>query len=346
MAWLRAGTVAVTNGSTTVTGTGAGFAANIRVGDAFIGPDGRQYELQNVASDTVISILPAYLGPTASGQPYAVMPVQGYQKLLADLVRDWTSQYGAKMAALGSTGNYDVLPVGKGGTGGGDQAAARIGLGLGTAATANITTSSTDSTTGRILKIGDLGLTGYLSRAPAGTNANTLAAFTHRLWLGSDSSGGPLPGDWIIEHVYIQPGYVTQQAQRLGGELPGVYTRAQIAGSWSEWVPSAIERVTNANGEAIKFPDGTMICTAESKVEQTTSNAAGSIFVGTPETFTFPAAFASISAVVPSVSYSTAAFVWVSTGNGATLSSYQAVGISGANNGKYKIRYVAIGRWK
>lgn len=158
MAWLRAGTVAVTNGSTTVTGTGAGFAANTRVGDAFIGPDGRQYELQNVASDTVISILPAYLGPTASGQPYAVMPVQGYQKLLADLVRDWTGQYGQKMAALGTTGNYDILPIAKGGTGGTDQVSARAGLGLGTAATANITTSAIDSTAGRVLKVGDNGI--------------------------------------------------------------------------------------------------------------------------------------------------------------------------------------------
>lgn len=114
MAWLRAGTVAVTNGSTTVTGTGTGFAANTRVGDAFIGPDGRQYELANVASDTVISITPAYQGVTASGASYAIMPVQGYQKGLADQVRDWVNTYGAKMAALGTTGNYDILPLAKG----------------------------------------------------------------------------------------------------------------------------------------------------------------------------------------------------------------------------------------
>ncbi|BAV74221.1 tail fiber domain-containing protein [Pseudomonas chlororaphis subsp. aurantiaca] len=140
MAWLRAGTVAVTNGTTTVTGTGTGFAANTRVGDAFIGPDGRQYELVNVASDTVISITPAYQGATASGASYAIMPVQGYQKLLADQVRDWVNTYGTKMAALGTTGNYDTLPVTKGGTGGTTQAQARTGLGLGTAATADAAT--------------------------------------------------------------------------------------------------------------------------------------------------------------------------------------------------------------
>ena len=174
MAWHRAGTVAVTSGATTVTGINTGFAANTRVGDAFIGPDGRQYELQNVASDTVISILPAYLGPTASGQPYAVMPVQGYQKLLADLVRDWTNSYGAKMAALGTTGNYDVLPVAKGGTGGADPDSARAGLGLGTAAAANLTASSVDETAGRVLKVGDFGVG---ARAPnVVVDANAISA--------------------------------------------------------------------------------------------------------------------------------------------------------------------------
>jgi hypothetical protein len=110
------GTVSVTLNSSTVTGVNTAFAANTRVGDAFIGPDGRQYELGNVVSDTVISIVPPYLGATSSGASYAVVPVQGYQKGLADQVRDWVNTYGSKMAALGTTGNYDVLPVNKGGT--------------------------------------------------------------------------------------------------------------------------------------------------------------------------------------------------------------------------------------
>ena len=32
----------------------------------------------------MISILPAYKGPTASGAAYAIMPVQGYDKMLSD----------------------------------------------------------------------------------------------------------------------------------------------------------------------------------------------------------------------------------------------------------------------
>lgn len=93
MAWYSTGTVAVTLNSPTVTGTGTAFSANARVGDAFRGPDGRWYEVTNVASSTVISIKPNYQGSTASGQPYAVAPILGYDKDLSDrfnqIAMDW-----------------------------------------------------------------------------------------------------------------------------------------------------------------------------------------------------------------------------------------------------------------
>ncbi|WP_338124484.1 hypothetical protein [Pseudomonas gessardii] len=115
------------------------FAASSRVGDSFVGPDGATYEVANVASATVISILPAYKGATVSGAAYAIMPVQGYDKMLSDAFNNLNNQFGPKLAALGTTGNYDVLPVTKGGTGGTTQAAARTGLGLGSSATLDYT---------------------------------------------------------------------------------------------------------------------------------------------------------------------------------------------------------------
>lgn len=117
MVWQRAGTVSVQNGSTTVTGVNVDFAATSRVGDSFIGPDGANYEVSNVASATVISILPAYKGLTSSGAAYAIMPVQGYDKSLSDAFNSLVNQFGSKLAALGTTGNYDILPASKGGTG-------------------------------------------------------------------------------------------------------------------------------------------------------------------------------------------------------------------------------------
>ncbi|MFJ4130884.1 tail fiber domain-containing protein [Pseudomonas cyclaminis] len=117
MVWQRAGAVAVQNGSSTVVGTSVDFAASCRNGDSFVGPDGATYEVANVASATVISILPAYKGATVSGASYAIMPVQGYDKMLSDAFNALNNQFGPKIAALGTTGNYDILPVAKGGTG-------------------------------------------------------------------------------------------------------------------------------------------------------------------------------------------------------------------------------------
>ncbi len=148
MPWYRTGTVSVVQNSSAVIGTSTAFIANSRVGDAFLGPDGRWYEVTNIASDTAISISPNYLGPSNSAGGYALVPIQGYQKTLADEVRSWVNTYGTKMASLGTTGNYDILPVAKGGTGGSTPAAARGGLGLGTAATADVSTWPTKVSSG------------------------------------------------------------------------------------------------------------------------------------------------------------------------------------------------------
>ena len=160
MPWLRGGTVAVTNGSTTVVGTNADFAANLRVGDAFVGPDGINYEIGNVASATVISIIPAYKGPTANGVAYAIMPVQGYPKALADAFNNINLQWGQKLAGLGTTGNYEILPVSQGGTGAGGEAEARTML----SAAKSGANSDIESLSG---------LTTPLSTAQGGTGKNT-----------------------------------------------------------------------------------------------------------------------------------------------------------------------------
>lgn len=157
MPWYRTGTVAITAGQNTVTGTGTNFSANGRVGDAFLGPDGRWYEVTNIASGTVLSILPAYQGATVSGGTYAITPVQGYTKTLADKFNDIANTWGSTLAGLGSVSTENVVPVTKGGTGGTSQATARDGLGLKTAAVADIlgtVTQSGGAPTGAIIERG------------------------------------------------------------------------------------------------------------------------------------------------------------------------------------------------
>ncbi|MCU1752134.1 hypothetical protein [Pseudomonas sp. 6D_7.1_Bac1] len=150
MPWYREGKVTVTNGSTSVTGVGTDFASNSRVGDAFIGPNGALHEVTNVASATVLAIFPPYAGPTAAGASYTVAPIQGYVKQLADQAQSIIQQWGSTLAGLGSVSTENVVPVEKGGTGGKTQAAARSGLGLGTASTVN-----TGSAPGQAMIVGD-----------------------------------------------------------------------------------------------------------------------------------------------------------------------------------------------
>lgn len=163
MPWYREGKVAIAAGQTTVTGTGTNFPANCRVGDEFKGPDGRGYEVVNVTSDTVLSIVPPYQGSTVTAGAYSLVPIQGYPKDLADRFKQISEQFGSTLAVLGVattapklrenigaaargansditslTGMTTALSVAQGGTGGSTQATARAGLGLKAAATADI----------------------------------------------------------------------------------------------------------------------------------------------------------------------------------------------------------------
>lgn len=152
MPWYKSGTVSVVLNSNAVIGAGTAFIANSRVGDAFRGPDGGWYEVTNIASDTAMSISPNYQGATNAAGVYALAPMQGYVKDSADALRALVNQYGAKLAALGTTGNYDILPISKGGTGASDGSGALTSLGA-------------------LAKSGDT-LTGALNDAPIQTIAS------------------------------------------------------------------------------------------------------------------------------------------------------------------------------
>lgn len=252
MVWQRAGTVAVQNGSSTVVGTSVDFAASCRNGDSFVGPDGASYEVANVASATVISILPAYKGATVSGASYAIMPVQGYDKTLSDAFNTLVNQFGAKLAALGTTGNYDILPVDKGGTGNAIGTAQRL-----------------------------------VASALVGT--------------ATQSSGTP--------------------------------------------TGAVMQRGSNANGEFVRFADGTQICwaTTTATVAVNLGPASGLYYGTTP--WTYPAQFS--AAPVPRCSASSGGVLTFEIpASTSTTSASVAIGaISAIASRSYTLAMFAIGRW-
>ncbi|MEZ1437657.1 pyocin knob domain-containing protein [Pseudomonas shirazica] len=336
MPWYRTGAVAITAGQTTVTGTGTSFSANSRVGDAFQGPDGRWYEVTNIASATVLSILPAYQGATVSAGAYGLAPMQGYVKESADRLRQLIDQFGAIIAGLGS------------------------------ASTANVTTSSTDKTAGRLLKNGDYGLTVTSIPLGGGTDANTITdPGNYALAAG----GVNLPATVTAYYLEVQA-HGALVIQRLWGMTAGVasksYTRVLVSGVWSAWsdklsrtdivgpvsqsagVPTGgiIERGSNANGEYVKFADGTMICTGTVSGSVATSIASGALYYSSALSWSFPAPFAAVPAVSCSPS-GAAANLWASEVAGSTTTSACAFYIMNTASQTVSVvrRLIAIGRW-
>jgi hypothetical protein len=126
------------------------------------------------------------------------------------------------------------------------------------------------------------------------------------------------------------------------------FRRGNILGTVAQsgGVPTGavIERGSNANGEFVKFADGTMICTAIVTVADITT-ATGSIFTSAEVAWTFPAAFATVSAVFTSLGIRAAGNVWgkvratSATAGGVKL--YAATSIAGNTS----VEVTAIGRW-
>ena len=375
MPWYKTGTVSVTQNSNAVIGTGTAFIANSRVGDGFRGPDGRWYEVTNIASNTALSISPNYEGPTAAGGFYAIMPVQGYQKDLSDKVREILNDYGETLAALGTTGNYDILPVLKGGTGGTTQAEARDGLGLGSSSTRAAQTSPLDATSGRVLLAGAGGL---LGEAPSFVgNIDDRATVPFGSCFIGPATGGTKPSG-VSYGVLITQGAIGNQGthQELyeitgaTGVTTNTWHRDQYGngGAWGAWrrrystnnivgtvaqtssapAGAIIERGTNASGEYVRYADGTQICWKRIGTSSVNS-ASGSLFLSNAVgSGSYPMAFISIptvSAMACVSGYQWA--LWAANASEPTATawgSYYAASAASTLQGAL-INIIAVGRW-
>lgn len=102
MSWYRAGTVNVTNNSTTVIGVGTSWIQAAMPGETFLGPDGYPYEVTAINSNASLSINPPYKGPTSTVQAYALMPTQGYLRDLAAAAAELVASYSAVRDGVGA----------------------------------------------------------------------------------------------------------------------------------------------------------------------------------------------------------------------------------------------------
>lgn len=112
--WYSTGTISLTNGGTSVTGAGTSWIAAAARGEGLVAPDGRIYEITNIASDTSLTIAPAYLGATQSGATYRIIPSQSYIRELAAEVAALVASYATVVntAGAGAFGDGTVTEPG------------------------------------------------------------------------------------------------------------------------------------------------------------------------------------------------------------------------------------------
>jgi hypothetical protein len=77
MSWYKTGTTSQTNGNPTVYGTGTAWvdAGLLNIGDVYVGPDLKLYEIASIQSNTQLTLASNYLSATVAGAAYSILPI-------------------------------------------------------------------------------------------------------------------------------------------------------------------------------------------------------------------------------------------------------------------------------
>lgn len=172
-------------------------------------------------------------------------------------------------------------------------------------------------------------------------------AAAQRVTLGVGTTDSPMFNAVNVGHASD-----TTLARAAAGqvEVEGsrVFQRNNILGTVSEssGVPTGaiIERGSNANGEYIRYADGTQICNFDTTVGGVTT-AAGALFASATINWTFPAAFSTLTHLVPSgISFGGGGRYVSGVSLSTTVLGFAVLGaVSSATS--TSTRLTAIGRW-
>lgn len=134
----------------------------------------------------------------------------------------------------------------------------------------------------------------------------------------------------------------------IGSALPAGYLKAGVfhEAVWygTGWcVNRPIERGSNANGDYVRFADGTQICTH--LLACTAANvASGALWISEQEDWTFPVAFSTTNGLTVTGSIN-APMRWMNcSGTNTTVGSFRQWAAA-SNTGTPTARVQAIGRW-
>lgn len=264
------------------------------------------------------------------------------------------------------------LPLAQGGTGAASAPAARTALGLGTAATATATTSNTDTTTGRLLKTGDHGIAGPSANLSAGADLLLARNLRGGLYAARADQVLGLPDTLSYVHNLLVLNGIVGGTRRQSFLTARTGSGRKVWFGWEDgsnpdvlWselvhqhnllgtvsqaggVPTGavIQRGSNANGEFVRFADGTQICThsASASIAIDTAHLGG--FRSAGQGWTYPSAFAAAPAVSVTARNLTA-FGGISANTPGTSAMQWAVtAITTQTAAAREVALVATGRW-
>ena len=256
MSWYRPGTVAVTNGSKNVTGTGTLWASSVNAGDAFalvdanLNPTGAWYEVETVTSNTAIVLKQSYAGATGSNKTYCVFNLVGNMTTpsFAQRLAQFFDQFQDLVDLPTTTPTASSIPIaGSGGTlaAGWLPDATTAAKGAVELATSAETQTGTDVVRA-VTPAGALAL--LTSRALGATSSppeyphndlNTITNISNGGWyryVSSLQANSPTTtGTGVvcsIRHVAA----ITQIASSAGTTKNTLHTRYYTSTTWSAWV--------------------------------------------------------------------------------------------------------------
>jgi hypothetical protein len=323
MSWYRTGTVAVTNGSKTVTGVGTLWTTAVNAGDAFalvdanLNPTGAWYEVEAVTNNTTLVLKQSYAGITGSNKQYCVFNLVGNMTTpsFAQRLATFFASFQSLIDKPTTTPTALGIPV----------ADANGDIDSGWLKDASTTVKG-------VVKVGsNISVADGVISVPEATEAVkgvVELATPAEVLAGVDTERAVTPA--------------TLTAKILG-------TVSQVGG-----VPTGaiIERGSNANGQYVKFADGTMICTKSQQVTIDIGgwSATGSIFTErNPVAYAFPAVFytaPNVSVIARYISTSSGGSrAWVSLVSTTATNVVPILHASVAGSVTYEFLFLVIGRW-
>ncbi len=358
------GTVSVTAGSAVVTGSGTAWATALIAGGIFglDSSNGNPVPILSVDSNTQLTLAKPWRGTTAAGQGYWIVRDTAYlqqQTVNAQALSTYIQRLdNATLAALAGL----------------DPAADKFAYftGANSGALADIKAKGRDllSSTGvldALLKLGPVW--GGSVRSPANSDVGLVDGDLNTITVAGVYT---LSGNWantyagaasvattgtlvvlqrstnaVFQYFYRDNNQVFRRNTVNGGtswtdwtivELPVVGTVSNSAGFPAGAV---IERGSNANGEYVKFADGTMVCTSP-EITVSMNQATGNLFYSNAVSAAMPVLFTGIQPVGFGHIHTTING-WVNART--AFGSWVGAAYSASSRASDTIRFGAIGRW-